>query len=80
MIEATRELVPMIRTCNGSDDDLTHQIPVTAYDPSLHTLSSWNRTARPGYVIIRCTCGLTFEDKDRTVTYPHTPFMLRRQP
>jgi hypothetical protein len=59
------------RTCVGTDDNLTHVIPADAYDPATHTLSWWDEVSPPGHRTIRCHCGLTFDDVNRRVLYPH---------
>ncbi len=59
------------RHCDGSDPNLTRTIPAADFDPATMTRSPWDDTARPGTVIICCTCDLVFEDRDRRVTYPH---------
>jgi hypothetical protein len=66
----------VIRTCNGTDDNLTRSIPINAFDPATMTLSvNWDRIGqRRGQHVIRCNCGLTFDDVDRLTVYPHTPF------
>jgi hypothetical protein len=63
----------VIRTCDGTDPNLTREIPATEYDAARHNLSPWNQSAKPGTVIIQCSCGLRFDDVDRTVIYPHHP-------
>jgi hypothetical protein len=62
----------MIRHCDGTDDNLTQEILATDYNSATMTLSgNWDRMAREGRRVIRCQCGLTFDDVDRLVTYPH---------
>ncbi len=60
------------RLCDGTDPNLTRQVPEGEYDPAAMTLSAeWQHSARPGCVVILCQCRLYFDDAKRTVTYPH---------
>jgi hypothetical protein len=61
----------VIRTCDGTDPNLTREIPATEYDAARHNLSPWNSSAKPGIVVIQCACGLRFDDVKRMVIYPH---------
>ncbi len=63
----------MIRTCEGSDPNLTRDMPAGEYDPARYALSPWDAAARPGQRVIQCDCGLTFDDVGRMVTHPHLP-------
>jgi hypothetical protein len=64
----------MIRTCDGTDPNLTMAIPAQAYNPEAHTVSpSWNAIAHPGTVVIACPCGARFDDVRHSVLWPHLP-------
>ena len=60
----------MIRHCDGTDDNLTREIPSRDFAAGM-ALSAWDRMAKPGNRVIRCKCGLTFDDVDQRVNYPH---------
>lgn len=60
------------RTCDGTDPNLTRQVHEVDYMPRQMTASpEWQATARPDCVVIRCQCGLVFDDTERLTTYPH---------
>lgn len=63
----------MLRTCNGLDDNLTREVPIHEFDADTMTLSvNWDRIRRTELTrVIRCQCGLRFDDVNRLVTYPH---------
>jgi hypothetical protein len=63
----------VIRTCDGTDPNLTREIPETSFHADTMVLSPWNKSAKPGMAVIQCACGLRFDDVDRTVIYPHHP-------
>lgn len=66
----------MRRHCDGSDDNLTREVPAEEFDPAVMTPSvNWDRIGQQrGIRIVRCTCGLVFDDAGRLVIYPHEPF------
>jgi hypothetical protein len=69
----------VIRHCDGSDDNLTREIPPGEFDAVVMTASvNWDRIGQRlhGNRVIRCSCGLSFDDADRKVTYPHEPFCV----
>ena len=61
----------MIRTCDGTDPNLTREIPEASFHADTMALSPWNKSAKPGTVVIQCACGLRFDDVKRMVIYPH---------
>jgi hypothetical protein len=64
----------MMRLCDGSDPNLTREVPAAAYNPVTETVSpNWDKALGvPGVTrIICCNCGLEFNDEDRMVIYPH---------
>jgi len=65
----------MNRTCDGTDPNLTREIPLADYDPQQHRLSPWTDIFRhpPDTVVICCDCGLTFNDAAQRVLHPHDP-------
>jgi len=77
-----------MRLCDGSDPNLTREIPASAYNEVTETISpNWDRAlATPGVTrIICCNCGLQFDDEDRMVVYPHQfngpkPVLIRYPP
>lgn len=66
----------MMRTCDGTDPNLTRLIPSPDFKPDEGMrISPWHRAfAKPGEVCINCQCGLTFDDVNRVVYYPHPEF------
>jgi hypothetical protein len=63
----------VIRRCDGTDDNLTREVPAAEFDAAVMTPSdNWDRIARRrGNRAIRCYCGLAFEDENRRVNWPH---------
>lgn len=62
----------VMRTCNGTDQNLTRQVPFGSYDAATMRESvPWRFTARPAHMVICCQCGMRFDDVDRMTTYPH---------
>jgi len=61
----------MMRHCDGTDQNLTRLVPETEAAGLL--VSYWNSipSGPPGYVTVACNCGLTFDDEQRLVTWPH---------
>lgn len=63
-----------IRRCDGTDPNLTRQVPEEEFDQDTMTLNMlWKVIALPGHVIVNCQCGRVFDDVDRVVTHPHQP-------
>jgi hypothetical protein len=65
-----------MRRCDGTDDNLTREVPVDEFDAATMTPSDgWDwRGRQHGTRVIRCHCGLAFDDENRLVTWPHEPF------
>lgn len=60
------------RRCDGTDPNLTRQVPGIVFDEAVMTLArNWAFTATDGNVVIQCQCGLVFDDVDRLAIYPH---------
>lgn len=67
----------MIRRCDGTDPNLTRQVPQAEFDaasPPMTISHPWASRADPGTVVIMCQCGKVFDDARHLVTYPHTAF------
>jgi hypothetical protein len=65
----------VIRRCDGTDDNLTREVQADEFDAAVMTPSvNWDwRGAARGTRVIRCRCGLVFDDASRLVTWPHEP-------
>jgi hypothetical protein len=61
----------MLRRCDGTDVNLTREIPADEVGARLR--SPWP-AGRPGFVTIACDCGRVFDDVGRLVTFPHQAF------
>jgi hypothetical protein len=61
----------VLRTCDGTDPNLTRRLPADRFDPATMVLSPWNMTAEAGEVVTQCGCGLVFDDVYRMVCWPH---------
>lgn len=55
----------MMRTCDGSDRNLLRKI-----DGDVPTKATMNNAYVP------CNCGLSFDDLDRSVVFPHQTFYV----
>jgi hypothetical protein len=67
----------VIRRCDGTDPNLTRQVPQATFDaasPPVTISRPWAFRAEPGHVVICCQCGKVFDDVNRMVTYPHEAF------
>lgn len=68
----------MIRTCDGTDQNLTRTVPIEQYDPGTMTISMWDAaTKSPRYRVINCQCGRVFNDEDYLTCYPHNKILKR---
>lgn len=64
----------MIRNCDGTDPNLTRDIPADQFDAATMTVSPWDMAAKPGEVVINCQCHQVFDDDDHLTFYPHEVF------
>ena len=63
----------MMRRCDGTDPNLTREIPEAEYDPVQMILAPWQSTAKPKTAVIQCQCAASFDDVKQRTIWPHKP-------